>query len=674
MTDRSTRWVSSLLPALLVALGYFLGAKIGFALTLQPTPVSTLWPPNAILLAGLLLTPLRSWGVVLLSVFVVHVVVQVQSGVPVPMLLCWFVSNCTEALIGAGAVRWFARERPTFDRFSHVVVFLVCAGFLAPFASSFLDAAFVSLNGWGDAGYWTVWWTRFPSNVLATLTLVPVIVTTTEGWRRVRQVPRSRWLEASGVFAALLASCSLVFVLQHPGPDTSPALLYLPLPLLVWAAVRFGPWGASTSLLLCALLSIWGAVNGQGPFVARSPQENALAIQLFLIVTWIPVMSLAAVIRERARAEEQARRSEEQLQLAIEGARLGRWDWDIPSNRASWCAESRRILGAGDDNPPATLERFRSLVHPDDRDMVSRAVIEATERSGVLDVEFRAADCSRGPRWILTKGKTLYDDAGRAMRMIGINVDITERKIGELQIHEQQRALAHLDRLSLAGELSVALAHEINQPLAAIFTNARAARRFLAHDPPDLAQVRESLDAIAEDDQRAADVIRRLHALLRRDEARWQPVSINAVVSEVVGIVRGDVISRGVSLVTEPMDGLPPVSGDRSQLQQLLFNLVTNGCEAMGSVAEGRRRLSVATGIDPAGGVFVSVRDTGTGIPVDQIDQIFEPFVTSKAGGLGLGLTICRSIVDAHSGRLWADNNAEGGASLCFTIPSVSSN
>jgi signal transduction histidine kinase len=150
-------------------------------------------------------------------------------------------------------------------------------------------------------------------------------------------------------------------------------------------------------------------------------------------------------------------------------------------------------------------------------------------------------------------------------------------------------------------------------------------------------------------------------------------VSINAVVSDVVGIVRGDVISRGVSLVTEPMEGLPPVSGDRTQLQQLLFNLVTNGCEAMGSVAEGRRRLSVATGMDPEGGVFVSVRDTGTGIPLAQIDQIFEPFVTSKAGGLGLGLTICRSIVDAHSGRLWADNNAEGGASVCFTIPPLQS-
>ena len=339
----------------------------------------------------------------------------------------------------------------------------------------------------------------------------------------------------------------------------------------------------------------------------------------------------------------------------------------------TWCAETKRIFGVDDDGDVVTFERFGELVHPDDRPMVSRAVSEAVERTGVLEVEYRAVVRGRGARWIFSKGKTLYDDLGRPARMVGINVDISVRKTSELQIHEQQRALAHLDRLSLAGELSVALAHEINQPLAAILTNARAARRFLAHDPPNLAQIRDSLDAIAEDDQRAADVIRRLHALLRRDEARWQQVSINAVVSDVVGIVRGDVIARGVSLVTEPTDGLPSVRGDRSQLQQLLLNLVTNGCEAMGSVAPGRRRLSVATGVDPAGEVFVSVTDTGTGIPVDQIDQIFEPFVTSKAGGLGLGLTICRSIVDAHSGRLWAGNNAAGGASIWFTIPPVES-
>jgi len=482
MTERRPRWVSSLPSALLVALGYYLGAQIGFALTLQPTPVSTLWPPNAILLAGLLLTPLRSWGVVLLAVFAAHVVVQVQGGVPTPMLLCWFVSNCTEALIGAVAVRRLAGERPAFSRFSQVVVFLVCAGFLGPFLSSFLDAAFVALNQWGQAGYWSVWRTRFFSNVLAALTLVPVIVILAERLPRVRLVPRRRWLEAAAGSLALLAICWVVFVLQKPGPGTSPALLYAPLPILVWAAVRFGPLGASTSVLVCAMVAIWGATRGQGPFVAQSPQENALAIQLFLIVTWIPVMSLAAVIQERARAEEHARSSEEQLRLALDAARLGRWDWEIPWDRAAWSSETRPVPAVEPDDAPLTFERFRDVVHPDDRQMVWRAAIEAIEHSGVFEVEFRTADRAHGDRWLLSKGKVLYDDAGRAARMVGINVDITERKRSDLRIREQQRTLVHLERQSLAGELSVALAHEINQPLAAILANARAARRFLGHD------------------------------------------------------------------------------------------------------------------------------------------------------------------------------------------------
>jgi signal transduction histidine kinase/integral membrane sensor domain MASE1 len=668
--ERLRRWVPWLPAALLIALGYYLGAKIGFALTLQPIPVSTLWPPNAILLAGLLLTPLRSWGGVLVSVFVVHVIVQVQSGVPAAMLLCWFVSNCTEALIGALLVRRFTGERLAFDRVRQVAVFLVCAGCLGPFLSSFLDVALVMLNQQGGVGFWSVWQTRFFSNALATLTLVPVIVGVADLFPWVRSIPPRRWIEAAAGGIALLAICWVLFVLQEPGPGTSPALLYAPLPLLVGAAVRFGPLGAGTSLLVCALVAIWGAIRGQGPFVAQSPQENALAIQLFLIVTWIPVMSLAALIRERARAVDQARQSEKQLGLALDAARLGRWEWDIQSNRASWSDETRRMFTAEDDTPdtPVTLERFEQAVHPDDWPMVSRAVSHAVEHSGVLEVEFRAVG-DAGPRWILTKGTTLYDDDGRPARMVGINMDITERKRTELRIHELQRALAHLDRVSLAGELSVALAHEINQPLAAILTNARAAKRFLAHDPPNLQQVGEILEAIADDDQRAADVIRRLHALLRKDQARWQPVSINAVVSDVVGIARADAISRGVALVTELTDGLPVVTGDRIQLQQLLLNLVTNACEAMGAVAAGVRRISIATGIDAAGAVFVSVTDSGTGIPAERIQDIFEPFVTSKTGGLGLGLTICRSIVDAHAGQLWAHNNAQGGASLYFTIP-----
>jgi len=671
MTELLVQW-RSLRSPLLIALGYFLGAKVGFALTLQPVPVSTLWPPNAILLAGLLLTPLRHWGVVLVFVFVAHLIVQVNSGVPIVMVLCWFVSNCTEALIGAAAVRRFAGHPPAFDRFRQVAVFLLCAGFLGPFLSSFLDVWFVTLNQWGGSHFWTVWRTRFFSNVLATLTLVPVILTLADLFPRLRPIPPRRWFEAGAGSIALLTICWFVFVRQQPGPSVSPALLYAPLPLLVWAALRFGPLGASTSLLVCALVAIVGATRGQGPFVAHSPPENALAIQLFLIVTWIPVMSLAAVIRERVRAEKDARRSEEQLGLALDAVRLGRWEWELAGAHSTPSETAPRPVAINADGAADSPTRFLQAVHPDDRQMVSRAIVEAIGHSGVLEVEFRTGDERTGTRWMLAKGKTLDDDAERPSRMVGITVDISDRKRTDLQIREQQRALAHRDRVSLAGELSVALAHEINQPLAAILTNARAAKRFLMHDPPDLEQVRESLDAIADDDQRAAAVIRRLHAVLKTEQVRWQPVSINAVITEVIGIARADAIARGVSLVTELMEGLPPVAGDRHQLQQLLLHLVNNACEAMASTAIGARRLSVVTSLDASGGVVVSVTDTGKGIPADQVEQIFEPFVSSKPGGLGLGLTISRSIVDAHGGRLWAAEAQHGGGSISFTIPAAS--
>jgi PAS domain S-box-containing protein len=461
-----------------------------------------------------------------------------------------------------------------------------------------------------------------------------------------------------------------VFVLEEPGTGTSLVLLYAPLPLLVWAALRFGAWGASASLVLYGGVAILGAVSGNGPFVNSSPRDNALAIQLFLVISWMPVMSLATIMQERADAEEAVRRSEEELEFALNAARLGRWDWDLKSGQALWSDRMTQMIGESPlGTAPVTLEWLYRFVHPDDRTLVERCVADCIERGTPLEVEFRLLRRDGSTGWIIARGKTLYDDTGAAVRMVGVNVEVTDRKRAELQIQEQQRELAHLARVSLVGELSVAFAHELNQPLAAILANAQAAKRFLSHDPPDLRQVRDSLDAIAHDDRRAAEVVRRVSALLRKDTARWEAVAMNDVVTDVIQIARPDIISRDISLTTRLSPRLPSVSGDRVQLQQLLLNLVINGCDAMGSVAAGARRLSVSTSVDGDGAVRVAVTDSGTGVPSDQIERIFEPFVTSKPQGLGLGLAICRSIMDVHDGRLWVENNPHGGASFCFAMP-----
>ena len=659
-----------LVAPLAIALGYYIGASLGFALTLAPVPVSTLWPPNAILLAGLLLTRRRTWPLVLAAVFVAHLAVQFQSGVPAGMVLSWFVSNCAEALLGASLLLRFGRGTASFETFRGAATFLaVAVG--ATVVSSFVDAGFVVLNGWGEADYWTIWRTRSASNLLATITLVPVILTTAERIRRRQRVPVRRSLEAVLLFAALGAVCGAVFTLHPTGPGALPALLYAPLPFLVAAAVRFGPWGASSSMLACALIAIWGAGQGQGPFVSQSPASNALAIQLFLIVAWSLVMSLAAVINERSDADSKARLSEEQLALAIDAAQLGRWDWDLATQTLTWSDGTRRLYEVGPDEP-VSAETFNRLIHPDDRPLIA-AVMEEGMHGRPIDVEFRVMFPDGRIRWIHSRGRTVLDEQGRPLRTVGVKVDITERKTAELRLHEQQRSLAHSSRVSVAGELSSALAHELNQPLAAILANAGAARRFLLHDPPDLDEIRDILEAIAEDNRRAAGVLARFGSLLRRDHASMKPVDINEEVAGALGLVHGDVIARGVSLTKRFGRDLPAVLAHAAQLQEVLLNLVANACDAMEPMPAGTRRLSVATAADGHGGVRVTVTDSGPGVPRGTIDEIFEPFVTSKPQRLGMGLAICRSIVSAHDGLLFVEKPAEAGAAFSFTLPAITS-
>jgi C4-dicarboxylate-specific signal transduction histidine kinase len=272
-------------------------------------------------------------------------------------------------------------------------------------------------------------------------------------------------------------------------------------------------------------------------------------------------------------------------------------------------------------------------------------------------------------RWIHSRGRTICDEDGRPVRMAGVKVDITDRKAAEQGLREQQRNLAHSARVSVAGELSSVLAHEINQPLAAILANASAARRFLLHDPPDLREIRDILEAIAEDNRRAAAVIARVGTLLKRDHVSMTPVDINEVVAGVIGLAHGDVIARGVSLTKRFGRDLPRVFADVRQLQELLLNLIANACDAMDPMPTGTRRLSVTTSADGQGGARVTVADSGPGVPRGTVEEIFEPFVTTKPQHLGMGLAICRSIVSAHDGMLTVEKPSDAGAAFSFTLP-----
>ena len=421
--------------AVLAGVAYLFAAELGMTLTMRPQPISTLWPPNAILFGLLLLTPQRRWWVILLGAFPAHLLVELWSGIPLPMILCWFLSNASEALIGASVVMVLGGGPARFDTFRGVGIFLLAAP-TSVFISCFLDAGFVQLNGWGSTGYWHNWSVRFLSNLLAQLTFVPLIVTWGEAGRRgLRRLWGSRAIEAAVLAVMLTLVCLLVFTRAGPSTNTSPALLYAPLPFLLWAAVRFGPAATSASLLLVALLAVTGAVAGKGPFAGDTPAANVLAMQSFLIVVAIPLMTLAAITRERAAAEERARTSEKRLQLALDAARMGTWEWEVGTGRGVWSDTSAAIFGvpsAGDGG----LARFLHLVVPEDRVAVSTALDSAAAGGTPYDVQFRIRHPDGSVRWIHAKAAALADETGRLTRLVGVNADITEREMAYATVNE----------------------------------------------------------------------------------------------------------------------------------------------------------------------------------------------------------------------------------------------
>lgn len=354
------------LAALLVGVAYYIGAQIGFALTFQPHPVSTLWPPNSILFATLLLSPRRSWWFFLLAAFPAHLLVQINADIPTAMILCWFVSNCSEALIGASILQYLTKSELRFDNTQHVWMFIL-ASLLGPFLSSFIDSAFVVLNQFGNSPYWDVFRMRFFSNVLASLTLVPLVVT----WRRadlaaLRTAFSKRCLEAGLLVVGFVIVGVVSFNSRISGVNTRPALLYLPLPLLLWAAIRFGPRGSSTALIVVSLFEIWGAIHGLGPFATQSPEMNALSVQLFLILASIPLMFLAALIHERDKAKEIALQEGQQLELALNSEqRASRALSESQGKLRQSHHQVRKLLGRVIDVQEAERRRISRELHDD---------------------------------------------------------------------------------------------------------------------------------------------------------------------------------------------------------------------------------------------------------------------------------------------------------------------
>ena len=439
------------------------------------------------------------------------------------------------------------------------------------------------------------------------------------------------------------------------------------------------PYGAGTSANYVdwRQLQRWGldksrlptgtVLRFKEPSLWQRRKWQIVGIFALFIAQSVLITALLVQGRRRLRAEREALESEERMNLATTSANLGLWHWDVVSKRL-WTSEiCRKIVGLA-PKADVTLQKFLGLIGREDLAVPQQSAGEPAT-TGKLDREHQLDGWNGSNQWIRTVGRTKYDASGLPVWMTGVVIDVTQEKMAERELAHWRQELMHTTRVATFGALSGAMAHELNQPLTAILGNANAAHIYLARKDYDIEEMREIVAEIETEATRAGDIIRHLRALFAKAETQFQPVGANQIIGEVLKLVHSDLVARNINVTFRPAPDLPSVQGDRVQLQQVLLNLIFNACDAMANIEPGKRDLTLMTAPESTGAVLISVSDQGAGVKADMLDRLFRPFVTTKARGLGLGLSICRSIVESHGGQLWATNNPKGGATFCLALP-----
>ncbi len=372
-------------------------------------------------------------------------------------------------------------------------------------------------------------------------------------------------------------------------------------------------------------------------------------------------------ITERKEAENALRQSETYLAEAQRLSHTGSFGWRVASGEIIWSEETFRIFGY-DKAPSVKLDTVFQRILPDDRARAKQTIDRASSDGNDFDHGYRLLMPDGSIKYVHATAHAVKDASG-GIEFVGAVTDITARKRAEEELHEAQANLAHITRVTALGELAASIAHEVSQPLAAIVTNAAACLRWLDRETPNLEEARGTVRSIINDGSRAGEVIQRVRALVNKTAGQKVPLHINEVVDEVITLVQHELFSHRVLLRLELAPALPLVLADRIQLQQVILNLIINGIEAMQAVTDRPRELVIRTHQDETCQILVTVKDCGIGITADNADRLFDAFFTTKSSGMGMGLSICRSIVDGHAGRLSASGNIGPGATFQFTLP-----
>jgi PAS domain S-box-containing protein len=429
-------------------------------------------------------------------------------------------------------------------------------------------------------------------------------------------------------------------------------------------------------MLIITFQAIWGTMHGRGPFLNQTPVENALALQLFLLMTATPLLLLAVVIDEERRSKEALRQTTDLMGIAAEAANLAMWVWDVSSDNG-WMTDQGLLLFGVKPGARLNYAAVNDRVHPEDRAARENAIKQALATRGGYEMEYRVQQPDGVIRWINSRGRCVNSDDGTGLRLFGVLIDVTARKQAEAsaaqeraELQQKRAELEHIARVATLGELTATLTHELKQPLNAIHVNSSLGIQLLSAPQPDLKEVHETFSEISGITQRAGEMIQGMRDMLKRDTPGFTNVDLNQLIRSVERVVHSDAALNRVAVDLDLSPCTLMVKGDTVQLQQVMLNVMLNAFGAMrGPDLDGRRLIVRTKPIDDGSWALVEAQDSGTGIPPEKLESIFDPFITSKPEGLGMGLSICRTIIERHGGKIWASNNPDRGATFSITLP-----
>ncbi|MEK1887782.1 MAG: MASE1 domain-containing protein [Phyllobacterium sp.] len=651
---------------------YVMGCGFAQVLAIVPGITVSIWPPAGVFIATLILTPPYSWPWWILAGCAGEMFGQfVWFHSPLPAGLLIYVGNALCAVVGATLVNRACGRPCRLQTLQEVLVFVALGAGVAPLASATVGSATLAWFGIESQTFTSVWPLFWIGDATGILLVAPMVLIVIQHWRTKTELSAAQWTEAAVLGVIFLGAAALAL----GGHLSSP---YIIMPPLLWVAVRFEFRGAAVALTLLALITMALTMSGGSQFVGdpESQREQQVMLQLFLVISAFSALIVAAISRQHQQAVLTLRQSLEalrdrELELSQLVNMVPSHVWRLTPDGQPTFFNKRMVdflgLNVVDTDKPGMrrLEAVLETIHPDDAPGFGAALRNclATGESFAMRYRLRRADGDF--RWMSSRAEPMRNAEGTIVQWNIICVDIGDEVRSQEKLRLAQESLARASQAASLAELSASIAHEVNQPLAAIVANSNACYRWLSAEPVNVGRAKITTERIIRDANSAAAVVSRIRALFKPSVEQRHGMVLSSAITEACNLLADEAARRRVRMDINVESNLPAVSADRVQIQQVLVNLIRNGMEAMDSVA-GDSVLGVR--IRRVGDeIRTEISDGGGGVEFP--DRIFEPFFTTKEQGMGMGLAICRSIVESHGGRLWAENNEPDGATFICTLP-----